>query len=64
MNGVVKGLDRKVISAATGMLPRNGMHKSAEPMIWSPGIMTKIPTSRPMATPRGTERRVKRQNSL
>src|SRR5690606_3479203 len=45
------------------MLPRLGTHISAAPIIWIPGISAKIPTSRPAATPRGTERRVKRHSS-
>jgi hypothetical protein len=32
-------------------------------MICTPGINAKMPTSRPTATPRGTERRVKRHSS-
>src|SRR5207253_5281470 len=50
--------------AAIGMLPRTGRQKSAAPMICTPGIRKKTPTNSPMATPRGTERRVKRQYSL
>src|ERR1044072_6950170 len=59
----VRGLVRKVIPAAIGMLPRTGTQNKAAPMIWTPGIRKKTPTNSPIATPRGTDRRVKRQNS-
>src|SRR3990170_203240 len=61
--GVVAGLLRKVIAAATGMLARNGAESRAAPTTWTPGTIRKIPTNRPTATPRGTERRVKRHSS-
>src|SRR5688572_5603813 len=61
--GVVSGLVRKVIPAATGILARTGSEKIAAPMICTPGIRNRTPTNRPTATPRGTERRVKRHNS-
>src|SRR5215210_3536436 len=63
MNGVVAGFDRNVIAAAIGTLPRSGIQISAAPTIWSPGTIRNIPTNRPIATPRGTERRVKRHRS-
>ena len=44
-------------------LPRSAMQTSAAPTIWRPGTIRKMPTNRPMATPRGTERRVKRHRS-
>src|SRR5687767_539089 len=61
--GVVKGLVRKVIAAATGMLALTGSEKIAAPTICTPGIRKSTPTKSPTATPRGTERRVKRHNS-
>ncbi len=64
MNGVVAGKRQEGPAAPSGMLPRHGTHISAAPTIWIPGIIAKMPTSRPIATPRGTERRVKRHSSV
>ncbi len=63
MKGVVAGLENRVIAAAIGTLARTGNASSAALAICTPGIMSRMPTSRPRATPRGTERRVKRQSS-
>jgi hypothetical protein len=62
-NGVVAGLDKKVMAAAIATLPRSAMQARAAPTICKPGTIRKMPTNKPIATPRGTERRVKRHRS-
>ncbi len=62
ISGVVAGLDRNVMAAATGILARKGSASSAAPAICTPGIIRNMPTNRPSATPRGTDRRVKRHS--
>src|SRR3546814_2274005 len=64
MNGVVTGLDRKVIAAPIGILARNGSASRATPNICTPGIRKKMPTNSPSAVPRGTDVRVKRHKWL
>src|SRR3546814_831075 len=46
MNGVVTGLDRKVIAAPIGILARNGSASRATPNLCTPGIRKKMPTNR------------------
>src|SRR5690606_30727170 len=61
ISGVVTGLVTKVASAASGTFARTETLSSAANRICAKGTM--IPTSNPSATPRGTERRVKRHSS-
>src|SRR3546814_18439361 len=63
-NGVVTGLDKKVIAAPIGILARNGSASGATPNISTPGIRKKMPTNRPSAVPRGTDVRVKPHKRL
>ena len=51
----------KVVSAAAGMLARNGSASSAEKAICATG--NRMPVTMPNATPRGTERRVARHSA-
>ena len=60
---MVGGIAIKVLTAAIGTLARNGTHNSTAPMTCNPGTIRKIPMNRPIATARGTVRRVKRHNS-
>src|SRR3546814_16002301 len=59
--GVVSGLVMKVVSAATGTLARQLNASSAATATCANGTM--IPMIMPRATPRGTDRRVKRHSS-
>src|SRR5687768_11300065 len=59
-NGVVKGLVKKVVSAAAGTFARSGSASTADAGIWPIGI--RMPVNIPRATPRGTERRVIRHS--
>src|SRR3546814_18958200 len=60
MNGVVTGLDRKVIAAPIGILARNGSARRAPPNLCTPGIRKKMQTHNPRAVTRGTHWRVDR----
>src|SRR3546814_12817923 len=64
MNGVVTGLERKVIAAPIGIFARTGSASSATPKICTPGIRKKMPTNSPSAVPRGNDVRVKRHKWL
>src|SRR5688572_526195 len=55
------GLVTKVVAAATGTLARQVNANNTAKTICARGMM--MPTTMPSATPRGTERRVKRQSS-
>src|SRR3546814_7384189 len=59
--GVFSGLVMKVVSAATGTLARQLNASSAATATCANGTM--IPMIMPRATPRGTDRRVKRHSS-
>jgi hypothetical protein len=55
------GKPMKVAASAAGMFARTNTARNVATTKWASGIMT--PTNSPSATPRGTERRVKRHSS-
>ena len=63
ISGVVTGLLSSVTPTVSGTFARKGIAISAAEMNCTPGTNRKMPTSSPMPTARGTERRVKRHSA-
>src|SRR5438309_4106100 len=60
MKGIVSGLTTSVSTAATATLARAGIARSAATKVCITGMMTA--TNSPSATPRGTDRRLRRHS--